>query len=133
MGRTLGKYALVALRTWFGGFNLISGLNWYLHIFPQPVPADPVGRAFFDVTVEMGLFQAIKLVEAVCGFLIIFNIATPTALLALLPVTIVVCWLNQFAALSFVRFNGARGLVFHLILMASVWRAYIPLLRLRAP
>ena len=48
--RQFEKYALVFMRTYLGGFNLISGLNFFLHFWPQPVPGDPLGKAYMDAT-----------------------------------------------------------------------------------
>ena len=121
--KSFERYAVVFLRVYLGAFNLISGLNYFLRIWPQPVPHDPTGAAYMDVTLHLGLFQLAKVLEVVGGASLTFGICVPFGLI-----------LNAFFSdLIHVRISGARNFTFHVLLLAAYARYYFPLLTLRAP
>jgi putative oxidoreductase len=128
------RYALVFVRVYLGGFNLISGLNYFFEFWPQPVPHDPTGAAYMSVTLHLGLFQMAKVLEVLGGTSLLFGISVPFGLVLLFPVTMTVFVMNVFFSdLIHVRISGARNFCFHLILLAAYARYYLPLLALRAP
>jgi hypothetical protein len=131
--RWVERYGLAFVQAYLGAFNLISGLNYFLLIWPQPTPADPTGAAYMQVTLHMGLFQAAKVLEVVGGFCLLFNLAAPFALILLFPVSATILLMNVFFAdLMHVRISGARNFAFHILLLAAYGRYYLPLLKLKA-
>jgi hypothetical protein len=103
------RYGLAFVRFYLGGFYLVSGLNYFL------------------------LFQLAKVVEAVGGFLLFFNISVPFGLVLLFPITATVMIMNFFFSdLMHVRLSGMRNFVLHLILFAGYAGYYLPMLNLRA-
>jgi len=133
-GAAIERYGLLFMRVYLGGFNFVSGLNYYAHLMPQPVPVDPVGRAFMDSTLALGLFQLAKVVELVGGAMLLCNLSVPFALVLLFPVTTNVLVMNVFSSpLLHVKASGARNFAFHLLLIAGYARYYLPLLKPVAP
>ena len=130
----LERYGLLFMRIYLGGFNLVSGLNYFVRIQPQPVPADPDGAAYMAVTLHMGLFQLAKLVEALSGAMLLGNICVPFALVLMFPVTANVFVMDAFTSpLAHVRQSGARNFLFNIALFAGYGRYYLPMLKLVAP
>jgi hypothetical protein len=132
--RQFEKYALVFMRTYLGGFNLISGLNFFLHFWPQPIPGDALGKAYMDATLQLGLFQFAKLLEVVGGFCLLFNVCVPFGLVVLFPVTFTVLVMNVFfSPFAHIQVSGGRNFAFHAILLAAYAGYFLPLLKLKAP
>jgi len=131
MLRIIEKYGMLWIRLWFGGFNLISGLNYWLPIFPFPKIADPLGATYFDVSVQMGLFQMAKAIEVIAGLSLISGVGVPLALILLFPVTLNVFVLDGFISfLPHIKASGIRNFLFHLILLAYYSAYYLPLLKI---
>ncbi len=133
MFRQIERYVLAFVRCYLGGFYLVSGLNFFLHFWAQPIPQDPTGAAYMNVTLTLGLFQLAKVVEAVGGFLLLFDIAVPFALVFLFPIATTVMIMNWFFAdLIHVRISGMRNFVMHIILFAGYAGYFLPLLKFGA-
>lgn len=132
--RWMERYGLAFVQAYLGAFNLISGLNYFLRIWPQPIPADPTGATYMQVTLHMGMFQAAKVLEVLGGASLLLNICTPFGLVLLFPVTATVFLMNVFfSPLAHVRVSGARNFTFHILLFAAYARYYLPLLTPIAP
>jgi len=131
--RQLEKYALLFVRVYFGAFNLASGINFFFHAWPQPVPDDPVGRAYMNVTLELGLFQLAKALEILGGLCLVTDFCVPLGLALLAPVTITIFVMNVFfSPLIHVVISGARNLVFHGLLVAAYFGHFRGLLKVSA-
>jgi hypothetical protein len=127
--RWIERYGLAFVQAYLGAFNLVSGLNYFLHFWPQPIPADPIGATYMQVTLHMGMFQAAKVLEVVGGASLLLNICTPFGLVLLFPVTATVFLMNVFfSPLAHVQVSGARNFAFHVLLFAAYGRYYLPLL-----
>lgn len=123
------RYAITFLRTFMGGFNLFSGLNYYLRFWPQPIPHDPIGAAYMQVTLQLGLFQLAKVIEMVGGAMLLFDVYVPLGLVLLFPVTATVFIMDSFTSdLLHVRVSGARNFAFHVLLFAGYGRYFLPML-----
>ncbi len=133
MLKQLERYGLAFVRCYLGGFYLVSGLNFFFHFWPQPIPHDQVGAAYMNVTLTLGMFQLAKVLEAVGGFLLFFDIAVPFGLVLLFPVTATIMIMNWFFSdLIHVRISGMRNFVMHVILFAAYAGYFLPLLKPRA-
>lgn len=130
--RYVERYLLLFVRIYFGMFNLVSGLNYFVLFWPQPHVSDPLGNAFVQSALALGIFQMVKVIELTCGALIVCDVFTPLALVVLFPVTFEVFYLDTFISpLLHVKASGARNFLFHLILLAAYGRYLYPLIKVR--
>jgi putative oxidoreductase len=67
MWRAIEKYGVIFIRFYLGGFNLVSGLNYFLLFWPQPRIAESTGNDYVLLSMELGLFQFAKVCEIVGG------------------------------------------------------------------
>jgi putative oxidoreductase len=67
---------------------LVFGLNGFLHFIPLP-PMGEDANTFMGLLFKSGWLSIIKVLEIVCGAMIVFNFKRPLALVILAP--IVVC------------------------------------------
>ena len=128
------KYIVAFVRTYLGAFNFAAGVNYFLLVFPQPIPPDTLGHDYMISTIGMGLFQAAKVTEAVAGLMLLTNRMTPLALILLFPVTANVFIMNTFnSPLVHVQVSGARNFAFHVLLFGAYARYFYGMLRVNAP
>jgi uncharacterized membrane protein YphA (DoxX/SURF4 family) len=128
------KYIFLVLRVYLGAFNFASGVNYFVRVWPQPVPADPLSSTYMTVTLHMGMFQLAKVIETIGGFCLIADLWVPFALALLFPITVTVFIMDSFfSPLAHVVVSGARNFTFHVLLFAGYARYYFPLLRPSAP
>lgn len=124
------KYFFLLLRVYLGAFNFASGLNYFVRVWPQPIPTDPVGSAYMHVTLQLGMFQLAKVVEVTAGFCLLADVFVPLALVVLFPITVTVLVMDTFfAKLPHVQVSGARNFAFHVLLLAAYGRYYLGMLK----
>ncbi len=129
----LGRYGLLFIRSYLGAFNLASGLNFFCGIWPQPIPADPLGAAYMNVTLQLHLFQLAKVLEVTGGLCLLANVCVPLGLTLLFPVTVTVFVMNVFfSPMVHVQISGARNFAFHLLLFAAYFGHYRAMLQVSA-
>lgn len=110
----------------FGGMGLCIALGIMHPTFP-PMPA--AAETFMKGIMATGyFFPLLKVTETACGFLMLFNIAAPLALVIIAPVTLHIILFNVFLT------TGGSGLVLPVIMvvlqvvaMAGYWNLYQPL------
>lgn len=127
------KYLVMAGRMIFGGWFVYAGLNHWFHFTPQPYGQNPVSIELTTVLIESGLFDWVKAVEAITGLLILIGAFVPLALVAVLPVSVVVAYFNLVlehnGVVNYVAGTLVLGL--NLLLMLAYLDSYRPLLRWR--
>jgi len=124
------RYFFLFLQMYLGAFNFASGLNYFVRIWAQPIPIDPVGSAYMHVTLQLGLFQLAKVIELAAGLCLLADIYVPLALVVLFPITVNVLVMDTFfATLAHVRVSGARNFAFHVLLLAAYGRYYLGMLQ----
>jgi putative oxidoreductase len=129
----LARYGLLFVRSYLGAFNLASGLNFFLLVWPQPIPIDPLGAAYMTVTLKLHLFQLAKVLEIVGGACLLAGIWVPLGLVLLFPVSVTVFVMDTFfSPLVHVEISGARNFAFHVLLFAAYFGHYRGMLRLAA-
>ena len=80
----------------FGGMFLFMGLNYFFH-FVSPPPATIKAKAFLQAMSMSGYFmEFVKIVEVVCGALLIARTFVPLALIVLAPVVVNILLLHIF-------------------------------------
>lgn len=78
----------------FGGMGLLIALHVIHPVFP---PMTPGADAFFKWVMASGyFFPLLKYTETICGFLLVFNIASPLALVILAPITLNIILFHTF-------------------------------------
>jgi putative oxidoreductase len=123
------KCFFLVLRVYLGAFNFASGVNYFVRVWPQPIPADPLNSVYMSVTLHMGMFQLAKVIETVGGLCLMADLWVPFALVLLFPITVTVFIMDSFfSPLAHVVVSGARNFAFHVLLFAGYARYYLPLL-----
>jgi riboflavin transporter len=128
-GGSIARYTISFLRYFFGTHALVSGLNYFLQILPDRIPADPRGHAFVSAMIATGLFSVIKVVEVIVGLGLLTGRFVPLLLIAELPISITICGLALQAPTSRSIISGPRELLLNLVLMLAYGQYYLPLLR----
>lgn len=132
MWRAIEKYGVTFVRFYLGGFNLISGLNYFFLFWPQPKVEDSTGNEFVIAAMDLNLFTYAKIFEIIGGACLVFNRFVPLGLFLLIPVTMQIFLVNvPWSPLPHVQLSVTRNLVFHLILFAAYANYFLPMLKAR--
>lgn len=132
MLRSFAKYLVVFCRYYLGGFNLCSGLNYFVLIFPQPKMGAQAGMEFVTAATDLNIFAYAKVVEGICGACLLFNRFVPLALTLLMPVTVMIFLTNvPWVPFPHVQMSVTRNLVMHVILLTAYANYFYPLLKFR--
>jgi len=133
MKRIIAKYAVTFCRFYLGGFNMVSGLNYFLLFWPQPKIAEVAGNEFVIAATNLNVFAFAKVIEFTCGMCLLFNRFVPLALTMLMPVTMMIFLVNvPWSPAPHVQLSVTRNLVMHLVLLAAYANYFYPLLKFRA-
>ncbi|HEY7671161.1 MAG TPA: hypothetical protein VIC71_03005 [Gammaproteobacteria bacterium] len=128
------KYLVIAGRMIFGGWMVYAGLNHWFHFTPQPYGQNPLSIELTTALIESGLFDLVKAMEAITGTLVLIGLYVPLALVAALPISVVVAYFNLVlehnGVVNYVAGTLVLGL--NLLLMLAYVKSYQPLLRWRA-
>jgi uncharacterized membrane protein YphA (DoxX/SURF4 family) len=117
----------------FGGWFLVSGLNQWLHVFPQPLGANDIARQFTLALMDSHLFLVVKAIELIAGAFILLNRFTPLMLVACLPISVVIFFWDVVLDRETVELTfGPLTLVINGLLMLAYYRYYRPMLEFRA-
>lgn len=127
------KAVLVTIRLFLGLFLLANGLNFWFDWLPISPPASEEANRLMDGLVYSGLFGFVKYVEVAAGLALLANRFVPLALALMLPLTVVIAYVD------YVLIVEPRAMVFatllvlpQAILMLAHVRCYLPILRYRA-
>lgn len=132
MWRAIEKYGVTFCRFYLGGFNLISGLNWFFLFWPQPRVTDTTGNEFVIAAMDLNLFTYAKVFEIIGGLALVTNRMVPLGLVLLMPVSMQIFMVNvPWSPLPHVQLSVTRNLVMHLILLAAYANYFYPLLKVR--
>jgi putative oxidoreductase len=133
MWRAFTDHLVTFCRFYLGGFNLISGLNYFFLFWPQPKIDESVGMIYMSASLELGLFQFAKVFEIIGGLLLVTNRFVPLALIILMPVTLNIFLINAWwSPLYHVRLSVSRNMLMHFILLAAYANYYYPMLKFRS-
>ncbi|MCW2394064.1 MULTISPECIES: hypothetical protein [unclassified Sphingobium] len=130
MRSVIEKYGIVFCRYYLGGFNLVSGLNYFILFWPQPKMGAAAGNAFVLAATDLNLFTYAKIIELTAGACLLLNRFVPLALTLLMPVTLMIFLTNvPWVPLPHIQLSVTRNLVMHLILLAAYANYFLPLLK----
>ncbi len=133
MWRAIEKYGVIFCRCYLGGFNLVSGLNYFILFWPQPKIADTAGNAFVLAAMDLNLFTFAKVIEMIGGACLLFNRFVPLGLVLLMPVTVNIFLVNvPWSPFPHIQASVARNLIMHVILLAAYANYFYPMLKFRA-
>ena len=122
-------YAILWIRIVFGMHSLLSGINYFHPMIPLPgLVVSPAGK-FIGEMDNVGLYAMIKGVEILLGLSLLTNRFVPLALVAELPTSVSIFYLNTFVDGGPKQlFTGPRELFMNGILMLAYWPYYRALL-----
>jgi len=133
MARTFERYFITFCRFYLGGFNLVSGLNYFFLFWPQPKVTDATGNGYVEAAVSLGLFSFAKVLEIIGGATLVFNRFVPLGLVLLMPVTVNIFLINApWSPLPHVVESVTRNMILHIILLAAYANYFYPMLKFRA-
>lgn len=133
MWRAIEKYGVIFCRYYLGGFNLVSGLNYFILFWPQPKIADVAGNEFVLAAMDLKLFTFAKVLEIIGGACLVFNRFVPLGLVLLMPVTVNIFLVNvPWSPFPHIQLSVARNLLMHCILLAAFANYYYPMLKFRS-
>ncbi|MBN8829281.1 MAG: DoxX family membrane protein [Sphingomonadales bacterium] len=120
-------------RLFLGAFLVFNGINLWFPFLPVQKPNDQAALDLMHGLVVSGLFEFVKIVEIATGLMLIFNRFVPLGLALMLPLTVVIAWVD------FVLIRSANSVVFglllvvpHLFLLLAYLRYYLPTAAIRA-
>jgi hypothetical protein len=113
------KIGYHAARILFGAWFLFSGSWHFLWPWLQPMGSTPEAVAFTRALMASGLFGWIKAIEVLTGLLILANRAMPLAIVAVIPLNIVILYWNL--VLDRGAIDWTFGLLTILFTAAVVW------------
>ncbi len=101
---------VLAARVLLGLIFFVFGLNFFFHFIPQP-PMPPAAGAFAGAMFATGyIFVLLKVVEVVCGALLLAGRFVPLALALLAPIVVNILFFHAFLA--------PAGIVLPLVVLA---------------
>lgn len=124
------------VRLFFACHLIYSGMAY---VITGWTPADMVGELsgpgrFMVALDQVGMYPFVKYLETIVGFMLLFNIATPIALLAELPVSVTIFFLNivSYDGESLRHlFTGPQELLLNASLMIAYGGYYANMVRVR--
>ncbi len=120
-------------RIFLGLFLLANGLNFWFDWLPIERPQSDEANVLMDGLVASGLFGVVKYVEVLAGIALLANRFVPLALALMLPLTLVICYVDYVLVVEPVPIIFATLLVVpHTLLMIFHLRSYLAILACRA-
>lgn len=129
------NHIILWFRLVFGVHLVYSGLAYVLVSWVPAATSDVTSNAGqFMVSLEhIGLYPFVKYLELIVGLMLVFDIAVPLALVAELPITIVIFFLNTIVeAKARQLFTGPQELFLNGALLFAYGGYFTNFLRLRA-
>lgn len=126
---------VMVLRLIFGLHFLFNGLNFFFHFLTIPAPANPLATQFMKAMVDTGvIFTAVKSTEVVTGVLLLANRFVPLAVIAALPVSLNVFFVDVFLIGTWFGgyVLGGGTLLLNVLLLLAYLKYYQPMLVARA-
>jgi hypothetical protein len=106
------------IRLFFGAHLLFSGGRYILTGYVPEIPG--VGGQWSDANMAIGVYQAVKYMEAVFGAMLLLNRFVLLALILEMPATVNIFWLNTFiVAMPRQLFTGPQELFLNGILLLA--------------
>lgn len=127
------KVLLMGVRLFLGLFLLANGLNFWFGWLAISVPESEQANRLMDGLVISGMFGLVKYVEIAAGAALLANRFVPLALALMLPLTVVIAYVDYVLIAESQAVVFATLLVLpQTILMLAHLRSYLPMLALRA-
>ena len=118
-------------RMFYASHLIYSGVRSLFTPWIANVPGD--GGVFLQGIEAIGLYGMVKWVELLTGFMLLFDVFVPLALIIVFPITVTIFYLNTFiVGLPRQLFSGPQELVLNAVMFALYARYYMPLLTIKA-
>lgn len=115
-------YVILWVRIAFGAHSLLSGINYFYPLVPLPALVVSPAGTFIAEMDNVGLYYFIKVVEVLVGIALLTNRFVPLALIAELPTSVSIFYLNTFVdAQPRQLFTGPRELAMNGVLILAYW------------
>ena len=88
------RVLVITCQTLFGAWFLLHGINYWIHVFPQPRGGSGPANDLLGALITSGLFAWVKGVEVVVAVMLLLHRWVPLAVVAGLPVTLVIVHYN---------------------------------------
>jgi uncharacterized membrane protein YphA (DoxX/SURF4 family) len=126
--RVLEKYLVLALRYFFGGHTLFSGLNHFFLFIPDVVPkGTDLGARFMQVLFATHLYDGAKVIEVLAGLSIMTGLFMPIGLMIEMPVSVVILVVSVYLAPTpRSLYTGPREVILNLFLLSLYWGYFKP-------
>ena len=112
------SYIITWLRLFFGAHLAFSGWRYILTGYVPEIPG--VGGEWAAANAAIGLYQAVKYMEAVFGLMLLSNRFVLLALILEMPATVNIFWLNTFVvATPRQLFTGPQELFLNGVLLLA--------------
>lgn len=95
MSASQSKLGLIA-RIVLGLAFLVFGLNGFFRFIPIPPPTKALGDLLAAFAATKFMFPMVKVLEVLCGLLLLLNRFVPLALLVLVPIVVNIVMLHAF-------------------------------------
>lgn len=127
------KISIKILQVFLGLFLILNGLNMWFHFLPVQVPESVQANKLMEGLVVSGMFALVKYVEIISGVLLVLNRFVPFALVIMLPLTVVIFWVDfgLIQSANSMKF-GTLLVVPHLILLLLYMRNFLPVLAMNS-
>jgi putative oxidoreductase len=123
------RWLVTGLRLFLAADLLLNGVNFWLHFLPITVPDSIPARALMDGLIASGLFNFVKYIEIASGLALLVNRYVPLALIVMLPLTVVIFWVDCVLIRTPEGFLfGGTTAVVHGLLMLAYFKYYQGLL-----
>jgi putative oxidoreductase len=124
------RWLITGLRFFLAFDLLLNGVNFWLHFLPITTPASIPARELMQGLITSGLFNFVKYIELATGLALLVNRYVPLALITMLPLTVVIFWVDCVLIGTPEGFlYGGTTAVVHVLLMFAYLRYYRSLLR----
>ena len=88
------RVLVLAVQSLFGAWFLVHGLNYFVEFFRQPPGSTGPSHELINTLISTGLFAWIKVIEIVVGVLLLAQRYVPLAIVAAVPITLVIAYMN---------------------------------------
>lgn len=130
--KSMMHHALTVVRIFFGLFLIVNGLNMWFNWLGDIKPDSVHANALMDGLVFSGLFSFVKYIEVITGLMLLANRWVPLALILMLPLTVVIMYVDFGLIRSQTSFTfGSLLTIPHFTLLFANMRAYLPMLAMR--
>lgn len=117
-------------RILLGLIYVIFGLNFFFQFIPMPPPPENMGALMGALMSTGYMMYLVKMIEIVCGALLIANLFVPLSMILLAPITINIFLIHLMMA------PAGLGLAIPMVVLTAIvawarWSQFQPVLKMK--